>query len=59
MQAKNVNQFGKNSIFIEKNNGNVYITERYVEETTSAFIKVHTNYENTIQQLNQLSPEKK
>ncbi|EGQ18165.1 NACHT domain-containing protein [Prevotella pallens] len=37
MQAKNVNQFGKNSIFIEKNNGNVYITERYVEETTSAF----------------------
>ena len=37
MQTKNVNQFGKNSIFIEKNNGNVYITEGYVEETTSAF----------------------
>ena len=56
MQAKNVNQFGKNSIFIEKHNGNITVTEGYVEETTSAF---HQGSYELREQLNQLSPEKK
>lgn len=38
MEVKTVNQFGVKSIYIEKNEGEIYVSENYVESPSSAFI---------------------
>lgn len=37
MEKRNINQTGQKSIYIEKNEGNIYVGSGYVEDTTSAF----------------------
>lgn len=38
MEVKTVNQFGVKPIYIEKNEGEIYVSENYVESPSSAFI---------------------
>ena len=39
MEAKTVNQFGDKSIYVERNEGEIYVGMNYVEEPSSAFNK--------------------
>ena len=37
MEGRTVNQFGVKPIYIEKNEGEIYVSENYVESPSSAF----------------------
>ena len=37
MEERKVNQKGTTTIYIEKNNGNIYVGNDYIEETSYAF----------------------
>lgn len=59
MEDKTINQNGQTPIYIEKNSGQIYVGNLYVEEPSVAFVKGSTSCRTTHLLYNLLSIEKR